>query len=313
MVGHDASSRSILPEATLAPAPAAWSDSVPRSSVRPGPPARSRRTRTWSTPWPATGVEAGRPRLARVEVAAEHHAARRPPSASAVAAASADVGLRARLGVRPAACRLHDPRRRARGARRAPRAARASGAACGRGARAIAVAAHEDRVGAAAAGLDEVGPALGDASGDSGSSQLRDVSARARARARTRGRARAATTAAPPAAARRPTPTRPAASANSSSSGARRVGHRAPVEEVPGQHAASRTYPPRLPRHFLTGSELSADELLRAARPRRRAEGRAALVARAARPHRRARLPEGLDAHAACPSRPASSSSAAIR
>jgi ornithine carbamoyltransferase len=53
-----------------------------------------------------------------------------------------------------------------------------------------------------------------------------------------------------------------------------------------------------LPRHFLTGSELSAVELLALLGRAAELKAAAALIGRAARPHRRARLPEGLDAHA---------------
>ena len=73
----------------------------------PGPPARSSRARTWSTPLPADVLEARHGRIAQVEVAAEHdRRARRLPIA---VSRPVEVRLRARLGVRLGVQVAHPP------------------------------------------------------------------------------------------------------------------------------------------------------------------------------------------------------------
>ena len=102
--------------------------------------------------------------------------------------------------------------------------------------------------------------------------------------------------------------------ANSASSVARRVGHGAAVEEVPGQDAASRPYPPRLaappPHRRRADAPTSSLALLdRAAELKAapRSSRRAARTGSSRSSSRRPRRARG------CPSRPASSSSAATR
>ena len=175
--------------------------------------------------------EARSRRHARVEVAAEHDGRARRPVARR-RGGERDVGLRARLGVRlgvevadpPAALQAHAVHHPPLG----PRAQRAQPML------GHALAAHEDRVGAAAPGLD-------------------DVRAPPRERARERqqpvARGERGARARPAGAAQRRRPPRrhllqqrdvplPAGESRGEvgQQVARRVGDRAPVEEVPGQH-----------------------------------------------------------------------------
>ena len=78
-------------------------------------------------------------------------------------------------------------------------------------------------------------------------------------------------------------------------------------------HALAPTLARPMPRHFLTGAELTAAELDALLDRALELKARAALLARARRAQRRADLREALDAHARCPSRSASTSSAATR
>ena len=196
----------------------------------PGPRGSSPRSRTWSTLWPAAWRYpggAGRPRWLRS-----------PPRTSGPSGAQASTTARPAPGRRPGGRAVPGWRagwRRGagrRGGRRAPRGARASGAAPG--AVLVDVPAHEDRVGAAARRLDDVGPAL-----RGPAAQRQQLVARGQRRAVLGARgarpARAATTAAPPGAARRPIPTRPARARTHRAARAGR-GHGPAVEEVPGDH-----------------------------------------------------------------------------
>ena len=157
------------------------------------------------------------------------------------------------------ACRLHTHQPRSR---RTPCTTRRSGQRAQRAQAVLAhaLAAHEDRVGAAAPRLDEVGAALVRPSGRRAAASCAR-SARCARWPGTRARARAATTAAPPAAGRRPTPIR---RAGRRSRRAARAARRGPSGRGRGSRSgpASLRILPALPRHFLTGSELSADELL---------------------------------------------------
>ena len=246
------------------------------AAYAPAPPARSRRARTWSTPWPPTCVEARRATgSAHVEVAAEHDGRAARPRARRVRG-QRDVGLRARLGVR-LGVQVADPPRRAPGARRGPRAARATSAGVRRRCSAIALAAHEDRVGAAAPRLDQVGPAPA-----AQRRQRQQPVARGQRGARARA-ARAAERRRPP---RRhllqqrdvPLPRRRARAAKSASSVARRVGDRARRGRGSRSGRSIATYPPRLAAPLPHRLRADRRRAARAARPRRRAEGRAALV-----------------------------------
>ena len=290
-----------------------WRDRAPPARRSPGRgrraargraarPARRRpspRPRTWSTPWPPSGREAGRARLAHVEVAAEDDRRARRPSASVAARGALDVRPRALGRVRPARGGSRTTcRRRARTAWQTRRSGqrRSSSARCS----AIALA-PRTRIAFAPPPLDLMrsGAAHGDRA-----AQRRAARCATSARVRALGVAGARERRRPP---RRdllqqrdvPRPSRRARprTRSSRSRPARRDG--AAVEEVPGEDAHCAHTLPDLTRHLLTGTELDRDELRRAARPRRRAEGGAAVLARARGPQRRADLREALDAHAA--------------
>ena len=180
----------------------------------------------------------------------------------------------------------------------------------GRGVASIAAPRTRIALDAAAVGADEVGPALGDptAHGQQAVARGEDVALVARRRP---ARAAAATTAAPPGAARRPR-TSPPASPRTLEQGA------SAARDRPGRGRGSRSARAgscarmlsRLPRHFLTGAELSAR------RPRTRCS-----TARWSSRRRRTPRAPSTDATSrccsrsrrrarGCRSRPASSSSA---
>ena len=158
--------------------------------------------------------------------------------------------------------------------------------------------AHERDVRAALVGLDQVREAVGDRR-----AQPRQLVARGQPQ-RAVGAARAAQGASQRGGASwssaishgRPSST----AANSSQQRALGVGAAlarvvAPMEEVPRDR---RDYDPRVTRHFLTGEEVTSEELRVTARPRRRAQGRPAHLPRAGGPQRRADLRAAVHAHA---------------
>ena len=139
--------------------------------------------------------------------------------------------------------------------------------------------AHEDRVRAAAVGLQDVRVALADraraAGGRSCATSARGARSRAAAAASSGGHHGGTSCSSAT------SHSQPASAAANSFSSDRPGGLRAPsVVEVPGQCPH--------PTHFITGAELDADRLDSAAPPRRRAQGGAALLAgaRRARPSR---------------------------
>ena len=161
------------------------------------------------------------------------------------------------------------------------------------------LSAHEDRVAAAAPRLEEVRPPLGHEALE----RRQDVARRERhprARARRAAELGRPPRAAPPAAARRPTPSPAIRAAKSGSSERRESGTERPWNrfQVSTRRAIAGRSLPRLPRHLLTGAELSRDDLAALLRPRGRAEGGAALVAGARGPDRRARVREAEHPHA---------------
>ena len=161
------------------------------------------------------------------------------------------------------------------------------------------VAADEDRVGAAAVRLDQRRASARRIARRTGSSALREVST-----SRSLGAAGAHLGAGHHGGTSW-------SSATSHSQPAERGGelveqvaagrrHRAPVLEVPGEHAQRPqrpTYTQALPRHFITGSELSADELHALIERALELKARPVQLRRAAQALGGADLPEAVDPH----------------
>ena len=181
---------SILPRPTLREHAARWSESGPRSSVRRRPTARSDRAKTWSTLWPATCVEARRRAGARV--------LRSPPSTTGAPADQRGRACCAASRRRPApaprsapgraGCTTHQPRSQAHAVHHAPLGP--ARAACATRCSRDRLAAHEDRVGAAAPGLDRRRAGARAAQREQRQQPVARGQRGARARPRTRGRAR---------------------------------------------------------------------------------------------------------------------------
>ena len=264
--------------------------------ARAAPAATHPRAATWSTPWPP---RAGSPAARAGGCSCRPRAppARRPPSPAAACAA------RARSAWAPASsctCAWRFPtqvpsrRRTAWTTRRSGRQPQPGPAVLGDG-----LAADEDRVGAPAVGLHDVGAAHARPRGAAAGARC-GSSARCARSPPPPPRARAATTAAPPGAARRPSATRPASWRTRPSSPCGRSGTARPWKRFQVR-TRIRPYasPPPCPAHLLTGAELDRPELERllaraaelkvAPRSSRALEGRAvALVFE--RPSTRTRL-----------------------
>ena len=273
-----------------------WSDSGPRSSVRAGAATSASRTRTWSTLTGRRDYDSRRAGARGVEVAAQHDVGapadqrdrgRRRPARSACAR-----GLGVRLGVQVA-----DPPAVAPGARRAPRAARAT---CRSVRTRCSATSPRTRIALAPPPQDliEVGAGAARARG-AGSSQLREVSAvraLAPARAAELGGHHGGTSCSSAT-----SHSQPASARGELGRCSERPARRAPSGRGRGSRSARSiaTVSSRaLPRHFLTGAELSADELLRCSTAPLELKA-APRSSRARRPRSsRSSVREAVDAHA---------------